>query len=288
MDSSNEQGKDKGKARAQQRENDPQHVNATSLTSRVAASAKGLAQDVFANDAPSSSGLNEVLASVQAGNDKSRPSETPSSTHWSAVAQSGSRSHDAAPTAGSSSSFRDQQVRGTADVEADHQAFMNSTASLEEQSAKGQIPEGTSWTSEYHTSTGAPDTDGAEVVSLLSSPTFMAETDAPTSDDESSVSLPPYQPATTSPQTLNPLNLIPDSILNASPGDESRGHFLRDWDTVLNSYSDEVWGDLLPLVKKARDEARAAESGASPQEGGALARLRMLVGHMKEGQRPVM
>lgn len=95
----------------------------------------------------------------------------------------------------------------------------------------------------------------------------------------------------------HPLNLIPDfgaSNIMKLPqtevnGEESyiyiglnRDTFKEQWEDVLTRYSDEVWGDLLPLVKEARQEVEQMGKGEpSTEEPQALRRLRAILAHLK-------
>ncbi|QSZ32884.1 hypothetical protein DSL72_002465 [Monilinia vaccinii-corymbosi] len=63
-----------------------------------------------------------------------------------------------------------------------------------------------------------------------------------------------------------------------------------DWEGVLNGYTDEVWGGLLPLVKEAREELEGKEEGNEEEEGKrksergelmALKRLELVLGHLR-------
>ena len=57
------------------------------------------------------------------------------------------------------------------------------------------------------------------------------------------------------------------------------------WLDVLTRYQDDVWGYMLPSVKKARAEINRtrAESGTAPENQLALRRLGMLLGHFSFG-----
>ena len=63
--------------------------------------------------------------------------------------------------------------------------------------------------------------------------------------------------------------------------------WLNDWLGVLNSYTDEVWGDMLPVVREARgqlEEIKADGGGMGKLDSKAVARLRMIVGHLEGGR----
>lgn len=103
----------------------------------------------------------------------------------------------------------------------------------------------------------------------------------------------------------NPLNLRPEfaSLSASNPqleeeirelsgtlgsGEESyvffnnaqQQHWFAEWDDVLNSYTDEVWGDMLPAVKAARSQLQEVKTGMDRLDNKAVARLRMILGHV--------
>lgn len=65
----------------------------------------------------------------------------------------------------------------------------------------------------------------------------------------------------------------------------ARDTWLQQWDDVLSSYTDEVWGDLGPLVTAARAEvdelAHETSSGLPGGETKALDRLRLILAHVR-------
>jgi len=155
--------------------------------------------------------------------------------------------------------------------------------------------------------------DGAEVRRLLSDPNFVAlsSSDDYAVDDLSAASAaslfpPPVldeekEAADWLRQDLprppehgqvagdHPLNLIPDlSILDvdASEGldaetlEMQRRQMVEQWAEVLDSYTDSVWGDLLPTVQEAREQLKEVKSGKATLDEKAVARLRMLLGHV--------
>lgn len=79
----------------------------------------------------------------------------------------------------------------------------------------------------------------------------------------------------------NPLNLVPAQKWLSG---QERQQWLEQWEGVLNRYADEVWGDLLPLVKEARDEVETIKEdhGASDERPVALRRLGMILGHLRQ------
>ncbi|KAI0489573.1 hypothetical protein F4859DRAFT_461485 [Xylaria cf. heliscus] len=65
---------------------------------------------------------------------------------------------------------------------------------------------------------------------------------------------------------------------------EARNIWFSQWDDVLSSYTDEVWGDLSPLVMAARRELRALSTTpeATTSNGlNALRRLQQILAHVR-------
>jgi hypothetical protein len=188
---------------------------------------------------------------------------------------------------------------------------------------RGDLPirrnghEAASWSSEFHGRDEARSMwqdaaalDGAEVVELLSDPCFVAMTDVydtadPSADDVSDLfalnldseaertatskirsalpSAPQHRPVAAN----NPMNLIPSldaqsqSLLASTPEREA---WFAEWSGVLNGYTDEVWGDLLPVVREAQKDMEEVKAGAKDVDMKALQRLRMIVGHIQMEQ----
>ena len=137
------------------------------------------------------------------------------------------------------------------------------------------------------------ETDGAEVVALLSNRQSVLE-------DEISDELPVSQEDTGTVNDIdgkkgqgNPFVLIPDfsgdlrtfhDALSAS----SSGDRLQPWYDILNKYHDEVWGDALPIVHEARKEVEVVKQNgvtdaSSIEDRPAIRRLRMLLGQFEHG-----
>lgn len=93
------------------------------------------------------------------------------------------------------------------------------------------------------------------------------------------------------------LNLTPDYVLHPAEGvGEAELHFgtsehqavregwYQQWEHVLSAYTDQVWGDLLPLAAEARREVdELAQKGTDdePQIPKALHRLKMILAHIQ-------
>jgi hypothetical protein len=156
--------------------------------------------------------------------------------------------------------------------------------------------------------------DGGLVRQLLSDPEFVAITDA--YDDEEP---PPASELFPSNYTAeeqdaiekirrdlaappvhrpvpvdNPMNLMPNfEILPPHHGAEkdpidmdmlqsaaTRDQLLNEWSSVLRSYTDDVWGDLLPTIQPLQEELEGAKRGGVLDDK-ALARLRMVLNHVR-------
>ncbi|MCJ1388028.1 hypothetical protein MMC18_000872 [Xylographa bjoerkii] len=170
--------------------------------------------------------------------------------------------------------------------------------------------------------------DGAEVVDLLSDPSFFLDdlpdpsVDAEPFDDYPELWKPDVDrmssyeigngltapPVHHTPSPTNPLNLSPDfdfgysvsskslmttvpvnpmnvkdGLCSRSSADSSSTNF-KPWLDVLTRYQDDVWGDMLPLVKEARAELKiaSAEGGTPIVDRPAIKRLGMILGHFND------
>lgn len=96
------------------------------------------------------------------------------------------------------------------------------------------------------------------------------------------------------------LNLFPDFILNhtnratdtsnhlgISDPQNARDIWVSHWRDVLSRYTEEVWGDLNPLVQEAREELRTlsdsppGQSPKPPSETSSLQRLQQILAHLR-------
>lgn len=64
------------------------------------------------------------------------------------------------------------------------------------------------------------------------------------------------------------------------PAEDERDGWLSDWQDVLNGYSDQVWGDMLPVVKAAKGELEDVQNGSASLDSKTVARLKMILGHI--------
>lgn len=73
------------------------------------------------------------------------------------------------------------------------------------------------------------------------------------------------------------------SLMGTEDGTVARDLWLKQWQTVLGSYTDEVWGDLGSLVKEAREEigTMVSHTDTRSPESKALDRLRQILAHVR-------
>lgn len=144
--------------------------------------------------------------------------------------------------------------------------------------------------------------DGEDVVQLLSMPDEepnYSEFDEFLSEDEAARLHAALFSGGSSHLVLDRLlNFEPDFLHNPARVHETISHlgtedpeiahgvWLQQWYGVLNSYTDEVWGDLRALVKEARQEIEEVESSVPhtdtrTPESKALERLRQILAHVR-------
>ena len=155
--------------------------------------------------------------------------------------------------------------------------------------------------------TASSSNDGAAVVALLSDPAFGVDEEptdtwaVPVTDKGKAKleSQPVEQQLYNWADLLapvNPLDLMPNFNTSWTLPTQSSSYYgedsfwdpgfgdLQPWTAILNRYHDEVWGDMLPLVKEAREELKSANS--SPEDTlhdrPALRRLGMLLKHLHQ------
>jgi hypothetical protein len=159
---------------------------------------------------------------------------------------------------------------------------------------------------ELDNSTGEHYDDGAEVRALLSDPHFVAISDTYDTEELSvdvaaelfsqDFSEPeklavkkiradlPEEPVHNPVSETNPLNLIPNfrDLQATTPQQDdlfASPISISHWGDVLNRYTDDVWGDLLPVVEKVKKQLDDAKSGAN-LDAKAIERLRMVLKHV--------
>ncbi|KAI9702077.1 MAG: hypothetical protein M1836_001421 [Candelina mexicana] len=111
----------------------------------------------------------------------------------------------------------------------------------------------------------------------------------------------PAAPNHNTPSPSNPLNLIPNRnwyetelLVSPSNGDKGKENYATHlqpdttikeyysaWAGVLSRYTDEVWGDLLPLVEEARADINQTLEEEHILEPKAAARLEMILRHLR-------
>lgn len=74
-----------------------------------------------------------------------------------------------------------------------------------------------------------------------------------------------------------------DSYMGTSDAGLARSTWLRHWNDVLSSYTDEVWGDLGPLATEAKEELQQYTQTQESLEASttALNRLRLILNHVR-------
>lgn len=313
--SANDQDNGKGKGKAPEpldHETTPRENGDKSMISRIGNSAAGLSRSLLQSK-PTANDVGSVAASAKAESSSSRPL---------ALAE-GSSAH-VQPEARSTSGFRSTQTAShIAAEESAFSDFLDSTpvfvptedVNLEKtwrDSSPNVRLEQASRSSGNPSSIQAQQTlDGQEVVDLLSQPDLPPDTSddvniseadlaslrrALFSDENENVAL-------SSADWNNALNFIPDFLLWPEDENQASGAvhnssmhlgladsteagqtWLDQWNRVLTSYTDEVWGDLGALVQEAREEVNQLEE-ASPEkpapETKAIRRLRQVLAHVR-------
>ncbi|KAI0966985.1 hypothetical protein F4678DRAFT_466070 [Xylaria arbuscula] len=142
--------------------------------------------------------------------------------------------------------------------------------------------------------------DGSDVVNLLETgPVLEDDDDAPymTDDELSALRKALFEEgSSTGTGWHDILNFVPEFIsqdgndeqlaqhLGVSNATEARDIWFNQWAHVLSSYTDEVWGDLGPLVTAARQELQSLSSSpeAATAEGlNAVRRLRQILAYVQ-------
>ena len=309
-----DRGKGKGPAEGESEADIAQPGKQPSLISRVAASARGLTRSTFA--IPDSNDLSERAAAAL----REKPSGGQSSNSGSSLAESSQvppKVHRASSVSGFRTGHNEDHVRQS---ENQFSSFLDGIDSFtpSEESGHGHFASGRleddfegSWRRAqyprspptqnhiYGSIAEQRNQDGEDVLVILSQKGNMDDTFEPSPEDENynwglsaeqlqqlramTMDLfPPVQMyGTVHPD--HPLNLNPD--FEHIPGHSSLGDqgWREQWDGVLNRYTDEVWGDLLPLVKEARKEVEDRRSdSSSTKEPKALRRLGAILRHLRK------
>ena len=314
--------KDKTEDRAQDQDTNPNMEGSASLSKRIGNSASDMLQNVFAR--PSASAIAETLGSLNADTSKSGASSSASTGDGSSSSQAVLRQETSPGRGQSmvGESFRSEQDRDGIRADRGQQEFDEFAQTSRLQGFDNAITQSLDLGNferpamvgdhcpcvfcnmgKLHPNrkTYGPDVepatssnDGAAVVALLSDPRFDVDEEptdtwaVPTTEKgksklrSQSVERQLYGWA--DPLALvNPMDLLPnfntsDTSLGPAFGD------LQPWTDILNRYHDEVWGDMLSLVKEAREELKSANSspGDTSQDRPALRRLGMLLNHLHQ------
>lgn len=276
------EGKGKGIATKDNIKDAGEQLDGNSIASRLGRSAVELSKSVL-KGAPSANGLSNIASSGKPA--ASSASSQPRTWSESSFAPS------ASALAGGSGSAAFRSTQTNAHIAAEEEAFSNF---LDNTSVLGQIePVGLEEPLHGATST-APEPmsygraryaagssvaeqeerDGVEVVRLLS----QANEEPPSYDEDITISKPElenlrralFESGSTQISASdwnNLLNFVPDFLRDEGGQTESSQMqlgvvdtpeagqlWLEEWNRVLTSYTDEVWGDLGDLVQEARSE----------------------------------
>lgn len=63
---------------------------------------------------------------------------------------------------------------------------------------------------------------------------------------------------------------------------EDQQQWYSQWSGVLNQYTDEVWGDMLPIVREEKKHAEAIKEGKENVDSKSVQRLNMILGHVEQ------
>ncbi|KAL1651374.1 hypothetical protein SLS58_000714 [Diplodia intermedia] len=309
-----------------------------SMSSRIAASASGLAKDMLG-----SGSADEAQSAFASGSGLSRKLQNGTgaagASAWAQTLPSRQNGSSSCVSNGSGEPFRSQEGFRTTSTESnvfedwtiDEFLATDPPATLSESNG-GFLKDGLNLTPGQSASSGPTGfDDGAEVRLLLSDPAFSADESAdmqmadPTAEtvndlfgqnfspeereiaEKMKSSLPP-PPQHNGVSPHNPLNLRPefanpqleeeirDLSRTLGPGEEGvmtfsnaqRHHWLAEWDDVLNGYTDEVWGEMLPVVKAARSQLEEVKTGTERLDSKAVARLRMILGHVVDTEQTAL
>lgn len=311
---------EKGKSRAKGNEDGDEEYSEgqPSMLSRVAASATGLTRSAFAS--PSSNELNERTAGALADAGKGQFRLSASSSGNSAWAESSKAPQQQLHQASSANAFRighnEEHIRQS---EEEFSSFLNGIDSFTPSETGGGrfagdgegIGLSEAWTRHQvglslpsqkpvHESVAEQQSrDGEEVLAILAQPGSADDAfEAPVEDDDYDWGLSPEQLSQLRALTKDlfpptevhgPIN--PDNPLNLAPNFEGAygqppmgsNDWREQWEGVLNRYTDEVWGGLLPIVKEARKEvAELRNDISSTGQPKALRRLGAILRQLRK------
>lgn len=141
--------------------------------------------------------------------------------------------------------------------------------------------------------------DGSDVIQLLSmpdeEPNYSESNELLSEQEAARLRKAFFANGTSHPTWDRLLSFSPEFILDPGSSHTARSHmgtedtivardiWLQQWQDVLNSYTDEVWGDLGSLVEEAKREIETSRSYTDTRspESKALDRLRQLLAHVR-------
>ncbi|KAI0450143.1 hypothetical protein F5B21DRAFT_492182 [Xylaria acuta] len=225
-----------------------------------------------------------------------------------ALRESARLTHASSPNAQSllGTTFRSTAGRGTGNTGAS--GFSESLRTTEDVSGKsgGNSPDQKTAPLHIPHAVAAARNDGSEVVDLLETgPMVDEDSDELYMTDEELLPLRRAlfgEGTSTGTSWDSTLNFVPEFISNRGMGNsdeyrqltqhlglsnaaEARDIWFSQWDNVLSSYTDEVWGDLTPLVVAARQELKAVSTipdGTTGNGLNALRRLQQILAHVRD------
>jgi hypothetical protein len=310
--------KGKGRATGDEDGDKGQPEEQPSMLSRVAISATGLTRSAFAR--PTNNELNERAAAALADSGKGQIGQPSSSSGNSAWAESSKRQQQNASQANSAGGFRvGHSAEHIRKSENEFFSFLNDIDSFTPSEdtgvhfASGGLEDGVgeAWARSlpasnlptekpvYGSVSEQQSRDGEDILAILSQKGNMEETFEPPQEDENfdwGLSAEQLSQLRTMTRDLfpsaeahgainpgHPLNLTPNFEGAYGQPPTGSGDWREQWDGVLNRYTDEVWGGLLPLVKEARREVKDIRNDPSNiQQPKALRRLGAILGHLRK------
>lgn len=287
-----------------------------SAIGRVFDSAKGLAGNAFFG-APNSNELNERTSSASAIGGKAPQSTSSRSSAWAESSRAANAYDDSSSRIGPGATFRSSTEQHAASVEAEFSDFLNGIPSFQ---SFDEFLHPDPYLNAYHDNQPAKNTagavyeypqasytveeqearDGQEVLNLLSDPRSQIdeETDVYNGQKEEEPILWqmtdlqraqwherlrtdfPDTGGRTAPTVDHSMYLIPSY---ETISEDEIQQWLDQWRDVFTRYTDEVWGNLLPIVKEARVEVeKIQEQPLSSERPRALRRLGMILGHLRQ------
>ncbi|KAK6958109.1 hypothetical protein Daesc_000902 [Daldinia eschscholtzii] len=275
--------------------------DATSFISRLSASASKLASDVVLQN-PSGTSLADALPTDKA--ESSRPGPGAGMNEISA-----GRSSFTQRSIPDSFKAAQSQEQG-AKAESTFREFLNNGASLLGEHESSSVKTGrveqiykSSLEKIQRTVPSIDPTDGMDVVELLDSGYGeIEETDlALTDTEQATIHHHLFGDDESGGRPLrkrwdDALNFFPGlgsnsggiheyaNLLGTSDMEEARSIWVSQWQGVLSSYTDEVWGELRPLVNQAREELTSLSEPyeeALPSKLKAVRRLQQLLRHIR-------